>query len=174
MEIKRGDIFYYDFGNKAGSVQNGRRPILIIQTDRLNETSPTVTVAPITTVLKNQHFPSHIILPNDTGLQEKSMVLLEQTQTICKDDLLRYVGCVDDSATWRRINNGIKITLGSRKTAGRTGDIRCLCPKCLKDYFNCPGYVVRRLDPFHSVKEPCDKCNGMGYDYIIYEKKSLL
>lgn len=171
MNIRRGDIFYYDFGPNSGSVQSGRRPILVLQTDRLNDTSLTIMVAPITTVIKNQEFPSHVILPGDTGLKEKSMVLLEQVRTINKQDLLAHVGCLRDPATWKKINNGIRITFGTRRSASRTGDIRCLCPRCLKDYMSDPDYIVKRLDPFHSVKESCDKCNGMGYDYIICEKK---
>ena len=35
--------------------------------------------------------------------------------------------------------------------------IRCLCPKCLKDYIHHPDYIVRRLDPFAKAKSKCDK-----------------
>ena len=31
--IKRGDIFYYDFGENKGSIQCGRRPVLCLQAD---------------------------------------------------------------------------------------------------------------------------------------------
>ena len=170
MSIRRGDIYYYDFGENTGSVQAGRRPVLILQTNLLNERAPTVTVAPITTAIKNQYFPSHVILPNGTGLTEESMVLLEQVRTISKSELLNHIGRLKDSLTWERINRGIKITLGARRSEGRTGDIRCLCPRCLRDYMSNSDYIVRRLDPFHSIKEPCDKCNGMGYDYIVYDR----
>lgn len=56
----------------------------------------------------------------------------------------------------------------------RTGDIRCLCQNCLSDYFNNPSYIVRRVDPLKKEKDSCDKCGGMGYDYIIYDKKKVL
>lgn len=52
------------------------------------------------------------------------------------------------------------------------GDIRCLCPKCLNDYFRNPNYVVRRLDPFAKSKGTCDKCNDRGWDYIVYDKRT--
>ena len=29
--ICRGDLFYYDFGTRTGSVQSGTRPVLVIQ-----------------------------------------------------------------------------------------------------------------------------------------------
>lgn len=54
----------------------------------------------------------------------------------------------------------------------RIGDIRCLCPKCLNDYFRNPNYVARRLDPFQKSKGTCDKCNDRGWDYIIYDKRT--
>ena len=34
--ICRGDLFYIDFGNNAGSVQSGERPVLVLQGDDYN------------------------------------------------------------------------------------------------------------------------------------------
>lgn len=31
--ICRGDLFYYDFGTRTGSIQSGERPVLVIQAD---------------------------------------------------------------------------------------------------------------------------------------------
>ena len=36
--ICRGDLFYYDFGTRTGSVQSGTRPVLVIQADDITET----------------------------------------------------------------------------------------------------------------------------------------
>ena len=30
-EIKRGDLFYYDFGEKKGSIQSGVRPVWLFR-----------------------------------------------------------------------------------------------------------------------------------------------
>ena len=35
-EIRRGDIFSYDFGTRIGSIQSGVRPVLVIQADNFN------------------------------------------------------------------------------------------------------------------------------------------
>lgn len=35
-EIQRGDLFYYDFGKREGSVQFGERPVMVIQADNFN------------------------------------------------------------------------------------------------------------------------------------------
>lgn len=171
LTIKRGDIFYYDFGVQEGSVQSGQRPVLVIQASNLNQRAPTIIVAAITSVNKKQYLPSHILLGEHFGLGKPSMVLLEQLQTVNKSDLVKYIGYVDDEAVWHEINFALKLTFGLAKRRVRTADIRCLCPKCLADYFNNPAYIVRRVDPLKCEKDRCDKCNGMGYDYMILERK---
>ena len=45
-KVRRGEIYYADLPEtESGSVQAGRRPVLITQCDRLNRTSTTVLVA---------------------------------------------------------------------------------------------------------------------------------
>lgn len=172
-EIRRGDIFSYDFGTRIGSIQSGVRPVLVIQADNFNANAPTVIVASITSVIKKRYLPSHIILGEGFGLMKPSMVLLEQIQTVNKDDLTEYIGFVDDERLWRQINAALKKTFGLwLYNTDRIGDIRCLCPKCLNDYFCNPNYVVRRLDPFAKSKGTCDKCNDRGWDYIVYDKRT--
>ena len=80
---------------------------------------------------------------------------------------------LDDEQTWRSINNAIKKAFGLWfYKSERTGNIRCLCPSCLKDYMSNNGYVVKRLNPFAGEKDHCDKCDKLGYDYLVYDKKS--
>ena len=50
--VRWGDIYYCNLGVTNGSVQSGMRPVLVVQTNRLNESSPTVVVAAITAVKK--------------------------------------------------------------------------------------------------------------------------
>lgn len=52
--ISRGDLFYYDFGERVGSVQSGERPVLVVQADDYNKNAPTVIVAAVTSVIKKQ------------------------------------------------------------------------------------------------------------------------
>lgn len=60
--IRRGDLFYYDFGNNIGSVQHGERPVLVLQANDYNRNSPTVIIAAVTSVVKKRYLPSHIVL----------------------------------------------------------------------------------------------------------------
>ena len=175
QQIKRGDIFYYDFGKNDGSIQSGKRPVLVIQADEFNRNAPIIIVAAITSVIKKQYLPSHVLLPEETGLKQVSMVLLEQLRTVNKSELTERIGFLDNEETWRDINRGIKKEFGLwvyRRE--RSGDIRCLCARCLQDYKSNNSIVVKRLDPFQSEKSRCDKCDGIGYDYIVYDKKSCI
>lgn len=171
-KVMRGEIYYYDFGNNEGSIQNGVRPALVVQCEEGNKASTTTVVAAITAVIKKRYLPSHIILGERFGLKQPSMVMLEQLRTVNQDDLQSYIGCVDDPYIMKLINNGIKKAFGLWIYKPRPHeDVRCLCPHCLADYKSHPDYLVRRLNPFDREKQPCDKCDGYGYDYIVTERQ---
>ena len=54
QKVKRGEIYLYDFGNNEGSIQNGIRPVLIVQCDEGNQASTTTVVAALTTAIKKR------------------------------------------------------------------------------------------------------------------------
>lgn len=101
------------------------------------------------------------------------MVMLEQLKTVNQSDLTEYIGFIDKEQLLRKINNGLKSAFGLwTKNPRRKGEIRCLCSRCLEDYKSNPDYIVRRFDPFAKEKEKCDKCNRMGFEYIVREKQN--
>lgn len=100
--VKRGEIYYYDFGTNEGSIQNGCRPVLIVQCDEGNQASETTVVAAITTS-KKRYLPTHISLDESCGLREPSIVLMEQLRTVNIDDLLDSVGAITDETTMRMV-----------------------------------------------------------------------
>ena len=172
-EIKRGDLFYYDFGEKKGSIQSGVRPVLVVQADCYNQNAPTVIVVCLSTAVKKRYLPSHIVIGEDFGLKKPSMILLEQIQTVSKEHLTDYIGNVDDERLWKRINITLKkiFDMWYYKKEEKE-DIRCLCPKCLNEYLHNPNYIVRRADPFAKIKEKCDKCGESGWEYILYDRSA--
>ena len=168
--VKRGEIYFCDLGENDGSVQNGARPVLVVQCDEGNNASTTTVVAAITTATKKKYLPSHIYLDQNYGLKHPSMLMLEQLRTVNQSDLINYVGVVDDEYMLRLIDNGLKKTLGLWKPKKKTGDIRCLCRNCLSEYLKDQKNVIRRVDPFIREKKLCSKCSGYGYEYIIISK----
>lgn len=113
-EIKRGKIYIVERLNHTGSEQSGNRPGLIVQNDRLNATSPTVTVALITSQIKRVDMPEHVLLPKVKGLPKRSMALTEQLETVDKSRLIKYMGALDES-TMKCIDKALKRSLGIRK-----------------------------------------------------------
>ena len=144
-KISRGDLFYYDFGEREGSIQSGVRPVLVVQANEFNTNAPTIIVASLTTVLKKRYLPSHIILGKEFGLKKPSMVLLEQIQTINKNDLLDYIGSVNNERLMKRIDNSLKKTFGFwfYKKEDAT-NVLTLCPSCLKDYMSSNSSIRLR------------------------------
>lgn len=173
--VRRGEIYYLNFGESEGSIQSGYRPVLVLQEDTFNAKSPTVIVAPITTVIKKPYLPFHIELGENFGLIKPSMILLEQIQTVNKYGLTDYIGAIDDEQIWKEINIALKKTFGLWfYSLDRIGYVYCLCPRCLKHYLNNPNYIVRRLEPLSLSRSKCDKCNEVGWDYIIFDKRMVL
>jgi mRNA interferase MazF len=170
-EVTRGDIYFYDYGENEGSIQSGRRPVVVLQSAEVNEHAPTVIVAALTSAIKKKYLPSHIYLGERFGLKKASMILVEQIRTINKSELEEYVGHINDNdQVWKVINNAIKKTLGlwvyKREDPSA---IRTLCPRCLRDYLANPAYRIKRKDIFDSLRQPCDKCDGLGHEYVVYE-----
>lgn len=174
--IRWGDIYYCDLGKMKGSVQCGRRPVIVVQTNQLNTASPTVVVAVITSVIKKVNMNSHIAIGKECGLKEDSMIMLEQLRTIDKLEELRdFIGYVGDRDTIDSIHRGLKYVFGLPKKPKpkRTGYVLTLCPKCCSEFMEVKENIVKRLDPFQKEKDVCDKCQvRYGYDYMILKKQS--
>lgn len=170
-KVKRGEIYYYDFGQNEGSIQNGLRPVLIVQCNDGNKSSTTTIVAPITTAIKKRFLPSHIYLNEDCGLKKPSMVLLEQLRTVRQEDLQECIGCLNGINYEKAVNAGLKKALGLWVDKPKKNeDVRCLCSRCLNDLKLNKDIIIRRRDPFDSTKHKCDKCDDVGYEYILIEK----
>ena len=82
MLVRRGEIYWVDFGTPRGSEQGGQRPALIVQNDIGNDNSATTIIAAITSKIKAP-YPFHVdISVQESGLSRDSTVLLEQLLTI--------------------------------------------------------------------------------------------
>lgn len=174
----RGAIYYCNLGENPGSVQDGYRPVLVISSNDICRTSPVVTIAPITSVLKRTDLPGHVLLPTDCeALTKPSMLLLEQLKTIPVSDLGEYRGMLRGNDTWIQINDGIKKVLGlwhkhrePRKYSDPYQSVTCLCSRCLDYYRNSPSYRIKRLTPEKGARDICDRCGyNFGVDYLITE-----
>lgn len=148
--VKWGEIYLCDLGSNKGSVQSGKRPVLVLQNNIGNNNGPTTVVATISSVLKKLNQPTHILLDTSCGLREDSIVMLEQIRTVDKEkELLEYIGEVRDEKTIYAIKQGVLTEFGliKRPQPRRTGLILTLCPKCRAEFMNIPENILRRVDP---------------------------
>lgn len=175
IKVKRGEIYMCDLEDDKDSIQGGYRPVLVVQTNKLNEESSIALVAPLSSVLKRMNLYSHIILNKGCGLDKPSVVLLEQIRAVNISELSQRVGEIKFKEYWRLLNTALRKTFGLwYYQKERTGDVRCLCHKHLQEYKLMPEYIVKRFEPTQVVKDTCDKCNNLGFDYLIFEKEDVL
>lgn len=86
--VRRGEIYWVDFGVGLGSEQSGVRPALVVQNDAGNANSSTTIVAMITSRGMRKPYPFHV--PLQAGILPKaSTVLCEQVRTV---DRRRFSG----------------------------------------------------------------------------------
>lgn len=100
--IKRGQVYWCDFGNPYGCEQGGLRPAIIIQNNDINSHSNSIIVVPssISANKKNLHFHYHSILSEKTLIDydpkkirtAKSAILTDQIRVIDKSRLISYIG----------------------------------------------------------------------------------
>ena len=170
-KVQYGEIYYYDFGERSGSCQRGLHPALVIQEDRLNFNSPTTIVSAITSVTKKPSLLSHVVLGQNFGLTKPSMVLFEQIAVVNQNELLDYIGKVDSKYILRRIKEATKKTFGLWDFTVRQKRRASLCTEHLKEAMKDKGVIISRTHPFESKKQKCRKCNSLGYEYLITNKK---
>ena len=105
MELHRYDIIEaeLDYGN--GSIQRKRRPYIIVSNEKGTTNATIITVMPLTSV-KKKKLPVHECLEarSETGLTKYSMILGEQPQTICKEEVIRKLGNVTDKTQRNNVN----------------------------------------------------------------------
>ncbi len=96
FEIKKGDIYYAMLDPVIGSEQDGKRPVVVVQNNLANKHSPTVIVAPITTVIKKTYLPTHIVIYKNNYLKKDSTILVEQVRVIDKTRIITFLGKLND------------------------------------------------------------------------------
>ncbi len=112
MEIKRGEIMLANLNPVKGSEQGGVRPVLVIQNNISNQLSPTIIVAPITSVRYDKEYPTDVFISRDeSGLNKDSRVLLNQIKTIDKRRIINKISYLN-SFIMHKVDLAIKASLG--------------------------------------------------------------
>lgn len=163
--MKRGDIYIAQLGEAQGCEQRGRRPVLIVQNNIGNKYSPVVIVAAITGQRKAK-LPTHVELFDEKGVENHSIVLLEQLRTIDKRRLIKKVGYLRGS-TMKKIDARLQYSLGLAKTYPLE---ITLCSKCRAQFSCIESGKIWRVNTDQIEKESCTYCGvKRGYDYYVLD-----
>lgn len=106
MELHRYDIIEAELKYGSGSIQKKRRPYIIVSNEKGTANASIITVMPLTHIIKKEYLPVHVCLhaESETGLSMYSMILGEQPQTICKEEVIKKLGNVSDIKQRNNVN----------------------------------------------------------------------
>ena len=92
MKPRRGELWFADLGTPHGHESGGRRPVLVVSDDGLNEGAREVSlVVPLTTTFRgwNTHVP---VQPGDSGLHRVSYAKCEDLRSVSQERLVHRIG----------------------------------------------------------------------------------
>lgn len=98
QEPKFLEIWMADLGERSGSLQSGRRPVLIVSNDKNNRYSSVLNVIPMTTKMNKRNLLCHVEIHDyeKFGLNAPSTIMVEQLTVVDKKDLMFRVGKIND------------------------------------------------------------------------------
>lgn len=111
--VKRGDVYYADFGSVEDAVGHEiakKRPVLIIQNNLGNKKSTTTICLCLSTKCKFG-LPYHVHLNDLRIVNRESDICAEQIKTIDQCRLEQYLGNVG-SAVMEQVDRALVISLG--------------------------------------------------------------
>src|SRR3989344_3631843 len=108
--MRQGEIWFADLNPAKGSEQAGKRPVVIVSGDSLNEALPIVIVVPISSKIKS--YPTCVLLlaSKTNGLKNDSEAVPFQIRAISKKRLTKQVGHIAENEL-REILKGLFLAL---------------------------------------------------------------
>lgn len=110
--IEQGCIFRHDFGPRKNHLQEGPRPVIVVQSNSLNkiEAYGNVVVVPLTTKHRASATYVKIEQSGANSLAAESWAITNQIFTISKEELGEPLGRASKTELFE-IKQGLKITL---------------------------------------------------------------
>ena len=112
MVVERGQVWWADLGEPAGSEPGFRRPVLIVQSDAFNRSRlRTVLAIVLTSNVRLVDAPGNVLIPvNAAGLPKDSVANVSQVITVDRDFLTELAGRVRGELL-KDIENGLRLVL---------------------------------------------------------------
>ncbi len=111
MEIKKWNVYLADLSPRFGTEPGKTRPVVVVQTDLLNNHHPSTIVCPLTTQI---HPESNILRVHlrkgEAGLVEKSDIMVDQLRAIDNRRFIRRLGMIGRSSQ-KKLTENMQIIL---------------------------------------------------------------
>ena len=111
--MRRGEIWWVDFGQPFGSEPGFRRPALVIQADPFNESLiATVLLVPLTRNVTLASAPGNVLCRSrDTGLRHTSVANVSQVTVADRRRLVERAGALP-TRLMARVEEGLRLVMG--------------------------------------------------------------
>jgi len=97
MRVRKFHLYLADLNPRMGTEAGKVRPVVVIQTDLLNDTHPSTLVCPVTTQVTEKADILRVHLSKGTpGLRKESDVLVDQVRAIDNRRFIRHLGQLTD------------------------------------------------------------------------------
>lgn len=98
MKIKQWHIYTANLNPQLGTEAGKIRPVLVIQSNILNEIHPSTIILPITTNIILHAEPLRINLKtNESGLKKESAILIDQIRAIDNQRFVKEIGKINST-----------------------------------------------------------------------------
>jgi mRNA interferase MazF len=113
--MRRGEVWWTDFGEPRGSAPGKRRSAVVVQADSYNATRiRTAVVAALTSNTRVATMPGNVFVPaGPTGLTQDSVVNVTQLATVDRYHLEERIGHLPDHLM-AEVDRGLVRVLGLR------------------------------------------------------------
>ena len=106
MEIKKWHVYLADLNPLMGTEPGKVRPVVVVQTDLLNELHPSTVVCPLTTKVqpRTRFLRVHLTI-GEAGLKEQSDIMVDQIRAIDNRGFLGHTGKISRKSQIKLIEN---------------------------------------------------------------------
>lgn len=108
--LKKYDIWLADLNPRMGTEPGKIRPVIIIQSDFLNNVHPSTIICPITTNVNRSSKILRVNLSSNSALAKPSDILVDQIRSIDNKRFIKKIGSLS-SGLRNQLNTNLKIIL---------------------------------------------------------------
>ena len=111
MGIRKWNVYLADLNPRFGTEPGKTRPVIVVQTDLLNDHHPSTIVCPLTTHIHPQANILRVHLrKGEAGLMEKSDIVVDQLRAIDNRRFFKQLGMIG-RASQKKLAENIQIIL---------------------------------------------------------------